>query len=64
MTDTTQPKITRDHEPTTLEEARLEVRENEQGRSGPHTPQSPTEQSPSDSSARRSSPGRKPLFRR
>jgi len=59
MSDTTQPRITRDHEPTTLEQARLEVRKSEQGPFGPHTPQSPSE-----SSAQRSSPGRKPLFRR
>jgi len=59
MADITQAKITRDHEPTILEQARLEVRESEQGPSGPHTPQSASE-----SLALPSSPGRKPLFRR
>jgi hypothetical protein len=56
VTDTAQPKVTRDAEPTTLEQSRLEVRESEQGS---HRPQSPSE-----SSAQRSSPGRTPLFRR
>jgi len=56
MTDTTQPKVTRDAEPTTLEQARQEVRESEES---PHRPQSPSE-----SPAQRASPGRKPLFRR
>jgi hypothetical protein len=59
MTDTPRAKITRDSELTALEQAHLEARESEQGVSGPHTPQSPSE-----SSAQRSSPGRKPLFRR
>ena len=59
MTDMTQAKITRDQEPTTPEQARPEVRENEQGVSGARTPPSASE-----SPAQPSSPGRKPLFRR
>jgi len=59
MTEITQPKVKRDHEPTILEQAHLEVRESEQGPSAPRTAQSSSEPS-----TQRSPPGRKPLFRR